>query len=29
MAGVVQPPFDIKAIASDLILLSTPTKTTP
>jgi protein SCO1/2 len=29
MAGVVQPPFDIKAIASDLIQLSTPTKTTP
>jgi protein SCO1 len=29
MAGVVQPPFDIKAIASDLILLSTPMKTTP
>lgn len=29
MAGVVQPPFDIKAIASDLILLSTPTKATP
>lgn len=29
MAGVVQPPFDIKAIASDLMLLSTPTKATP
>lgn len=29
MAGVVQPPFDIQAIASDLILLGTPTKDTP
>ena len=29
MAGVVQPPFDARAIASDLTLLSTSTKSTP
>lgn len=29
MAGVVQPPFDIRAIANDLTLLSTPTKSAP